>query len=100
MLRQPNTVFTQLVQHNKRRDPPINTSVAHVVNNTSNTAEDDPTATPQDGLLEFDNTIYDRLVFKCVPYLKKCQKEHARGAPSWIYLHGWPVFHKTQDKNY
>jgi hypothetical protein len=88
MLRQPNTALTQLVQHNKRYDPPIDTSIAPVVNDTSNTTEDDPTATPQDDLLKFDNTIYDGLVFKRMPHLEKHQKEHARGARSWIYLHG------------
>ncbi|KAF1945021.1 hypothetical protein EJ02DRAFT_327804, partial [Clathrospora elynae] len=43
---------------------------------------------------------YNGLDWERVPHLEKRQKEHSRGAPSWIYRHGWPFYYQTNKRNY
>ena len=49
-----------------------------------------------------DDDNYDGLEFKRVPYLERRQVErNSRGGPkSWIYRHGWAVWHRKYKKNY
>ncbi|KAF1938777.1 hypothetical protein EJ02DRAFT_318329, partial [Clathrospora elynae] len=94
------SAISQLVQHNKRSNLPTNTSVVPVADDISSNTQDTPTATPLDDIIHYNNSYYKGLMLSRLPHLERRQKEHARGAQSWIYRYGWPVYHTLRKKNY
>ena len=61
---------------------------------------DDPDPPPREDS-DIDDDVYDGLDWNRVPHLQKRPYEHSRGSkPSWIYLYGWPVWHREQQKKY
>jgi hypothetical protein len=94
----------RLVEYNKCNSPLPSLSNAPTVGNTASKAQaNEPVAVqadlPNDG---DDNNNYNRLDFKRVLYLEWRQVEHnSYGGPkSWIYRHGWAVWHRKYRKNY
>ncbi|KAI1511990.1 Cytochrome P450 [Pyrenophora tritici-repentis] len=97
----------RLVECDKRNSPLPSLSNAPTVGDTASEAQaDEPLAVqadfPNDGDDDDDDDNYDGLDFKRVPYLERRQVErNSRGGPkSWIYRHGWAVWHRKYKKNY
>ena len=97
-----NSGLRRLVEYDKRNSPLPSLSNAPTVGDTTSEAQADELVTihadfPNDG-----DDDYDGLDFKRVPYLERRQVERSsRGGPkSWIYRHGWAVWHRKHKKNY
>ena len=97
-----NSGLRRLVEYDKRNSPLPSLSNAPTVGDTTSEAQADELVTihadfPNDG-----DEDYDGLDFKRVPYLERRQLERSsRGGPkSWIYRHGWAVWHRKHKKNY
>ncbi|EMD66060.1 hypothetical protein COCSADRAFT_62509, partial [Bipolaris sorokiniana ND90Pr] len=97
-----NLGLRRLVEYDKRNSPLLSLSNAPTVGDTTSEAQADELVTiyadfPNDG-----DDDYDGLDFKRVPYLERRQVERSsRGGPkSWIYRHGWAVWHRKHKKNY
>ncbi|KAI1676761.1 Dimer-Tnp-hAT dimerization containing protein [Pyrenophora tritici-repentis] len=102
-----NSGLRRLVECDKRNSPLPSLSNAPTVGDTASEAQaDEPLAVqadfPNDGDDDDDDDNYDGLDFKRVPYLERRQVErNSRGGPkSWIYRHGWAVWHRKYKKNY
>ncbi|KAI1512316.1 Dimer-Tnp-hAT dimerization containing protein [Pyrenophora tritici-repentis] len=92
-----NSGLRRLVECDKRNSPLPSLSNAPTVGDTAIQAD-----FPNDGDDDDDDDNYDGLDFKRVPYLERRQVErNSRGGPkSWIYRHGWAVWHRKYKKNY
>jgi hypothetical protein len=98
-----NSGLRRLIEYDKRNSPLPSLLNAPTVGDTASEAQADEPVTihadfPNDG----DDDDYDGLDFKRVPYLERRQVERSsRGGPkSWIYRHGWAVWHRKHKKNY
>ncbi|KAF2818398.1 hypothetical protein CC86DRAFT_309307 [Ophiobolus disseminans] len=94
-----------LVEYDKRNSRLLSLSNAPTVGDAVSKAQDTgnksvPVAVPVPNDDNDDN--YAMLDFKRVPYLERRQVEHSsRGGPkSWIYRHGWGVWHQKHKKNH
>ncbi|CAE7034396.1 hypothetical protein PTTW11_05423 [Pyrenophora teres f. teres] len=101
-----NSGLRRLVECDKRNSPLPSLSNAPTVGDTASEAQaDEPLAVqadfPNDGD-DDDDDNYNGLDFKRVPYLERRQVErNSRGGlKSWIYRHGWAVWHRKYKKNY
>ncbi|KAI1528151.1 hypothetical protein PtrSN002B_011392 [Pyrenophora tritici-repentis] len=90
----------RLVERDKCSSPLPSLSNAPTVGDTASEAQPNkPVAIHAD--LPDDDNYYVGLDFKRVPYLERRQAERSRGAVrSWIYRHGWGVWHRKHKKNY
>ncbi|KAF2728229.1 hypothetical protein EJ04DRAFT_592048 [Polyplosphaeria fusca] len=86
---------TAAIHENCRNPPPKADSVAAEPNTPDCPLELDP-APPDEEDHRFDDVDWQR-----VPHLQRRAYEHSRGSkPSWIYLYGWPVWHRKYNKKY
>jgi hypothetical protein len=94
----------RLVEYDRRNSPLPSLSNAPTVGDIASEAlADKPVAVQADFPNDGDNDDnYDGLDFKRVPYLERRQVErNSRGrSKSWIYRHGWAVWHRKYKKNY
>ena len=95
-----NSSLRRLVERDKCSSPLPSLSNAPTAGDTASEAQpDEPVAIHAD--LPDDDNYYVGLDFKRVPYLERRQAERSRGAVrSWIYRHGWGVWHRKHKKNY
>jgi hypothetical protein len=99
MFAQPISALRRLVERGKANSPPPSTSSAPTVGDTNGVIHivvsmDAIAVIPADLVDERD---FEGLDGNRVPQLEPT----ARGGPhSWVYRHGWPVWHTKLKKNY
>jgi hypothetical protein len=93
-----NLKLCRLFDRDKRANPATNASIAPAIDEAESHCTNELTDKPANEAI--DDALYDGLDWTRVPHLEKCQYEHARGAPSWIYRYGWPVYHHTRRRYY
>ncbi|KNG44752.1 histone H3 [Stemphylium lycopersici] len=93
-----NSGLRRLVEYDKRASPRSN---APTIGDTACEAQPDEPVVVQADIPDDDDN-YVGLDFKRMPYLERRQVERCgRGGPkSWIYRHGWGVWHRKHKKNY
>ncbi|KAF2846986.1 hypothetical protein T440DRAFT_356681, partial [Plenodomus tracheiphilus IPT5] len=98
-----NSGLRRLVEYTPLTSPLPSLSNAPTVGDIASDAQADaPVATQADCLEDDNDDNYAGLDFKRVPYLERRQTEHngRGGLKSWIYRHGWGVWHRKHKKNY
>jgi hypothetical protein len=96
---QPSSQLSRLVRRDNRGRPHLDASVAPAASSLASTdAEDDRDVALE--AVDEDDSTFDGLDWVRVLHLEKRGKDHAKGLPSWIYLYGWPVYHRVKQKNY
>ena len=95
LMPQANTSLSRFLERDREKPPLLPDSTA-------------PTASSEADLHETievvarateDSDIYQGLSWNRVPRLEKRQKDHQRGAPSWIYQYGWPLYDRGKQRN-
>ncbi|KAI1667360.1 hypothetical protein L13192_08069 [Pyrenophora tritici-repentis] len=97
-----NSGLRRLIEYDKRASPRPSLSNAPTISDTACEAQADEPVVVQADTPDDDDDNYVGLDFKRVPYLERRQVERCgRGGPkSWIYRHGWGVWHRKHKKNY
>jgi hypothetical protein len=106
MSAQPISALQRLIDRDKRGSPPLpSLSNAPSVGDTNSVVHDN--AAPTDAIAAILADLvhkrdFEGLDWKRVPQLERRQLEQtACGGPrSWVYRHGWPVWHTKFKKNY
>jgi hypothetical protein len=98
---QSKSSIQSIVERDQHALPSPPSSIAPSVGDTPSNADRSDLNPPAPQPL-VDEAEYEGLDWKRVPFLERRQLEHnARGKkPSWIYKHGWPVWHRKIQKNY
>jgi hypothetical protein len=98
---QSNFSIQRIVERDQQALPSLPSSIAPTVRDTHSNA-DRSNPNPPAPQPPVDETKDEGLDWRRVPFLERRQLEHnARGKkPSWIYNHGWPVWHRKIQKNY
>lgn len=96
---QLSSQLSRLVRRDNRGQPRLDASVAPTASSLDNPNAEDNSDVPLE-VLDDDDSAFDGLDWTRVPHLEKRGKDHVKGPPSWIYLYGWPVYHRVKRKNY
>jgi hypothetical protein len=105
MSAQPISALRRLVECDKRNSPPPSPSNAPSLGDTNSVVHDN--AVPTNAIAVILADIVDEREFEGLDWKRTLQLERRQleqtargGPPSWVYRHGWPIWHTKFKKNY